>query len=285
MTPDQAQRALLQAARSFPSLPFAGRGDSSGLGHTFAIHPEFWVFAEITEQPSRDAVDPDNDFPGYSWEQRVPQPFGEWAAADTDTEGGLSGDNGSTSGVVNHPAFAIDGDESIAVGTIVVLVRGYQHGGGETDDDEGQEWLILGAGGGTGSLSLVRTSGRPWCLPGLPRIYPAAVRLNNAADLGYHAGDAVWLVQADDDPLDTRGAVTYAATLKHRDYTVETDAGPVTHDLYVTTGRISLADVECNPDGSLRRKFTGEFEGCQNDDSMAFEGEMVLFAGEGVKLE
>jgi hypothetical protein len=224
----------------------------------------------------------DADTVPHSWVQQRPRQDGTWEDDPNGINGNAPGTaDFATDGAMAGPLFSPDGG-GMEPDTVAYIRKGYV---GLVGGAVRQEWEVIGAAGGATRLSLVRTTGRPWCLPGLPRIYPAAFRLNNAADLGYHAGDAIWLVQADDDPLDTRGAVTYAATLKHRDYTVETDAGPVTHDLYVTTGRISLADVECNPDGTLTRTFTGEFEGCQNDDAMAFEGEMVLFAGEGAEFD
>jgi hypothetical protein len=282
MMPAHAQRLLLQAARSFPSLPFAGQGDSGALGTTFDFHPEFWVFAEITEQPSRDEEDEESDFPGYSWEQRIPQPDGEWAEPDPDTEGGLSGDNGSTTGEIRSPAFALDGDESIAAGTIVVLVRGYQHDGGETDEGKGQEWLILGPAGDSGRTARVHVTGRP-ILAGTIRLYPGFLDLDDTDGLGFHDGDdPIWIMQRDNATLDTRGDGYYEARRKPRRYTADNCGEPDERYVYVVTspGRNVVVD---GPAG-CQFKYSGRYEGEDTCDLFTVGGEVMLIGGEGMRI-
>jgi hypothetical protein len=146
------QGAASRASAGSPSLPYAGQGDdSTTLGQTLLPDPERWIFAKITEVPDEPT------WPGYSWIEQVPMPDGTFTDAP-DGEG-LIGDNGSTSGTATMPAFPLAAGATFAVDDLVVLLRGCQHGGTESDSP-GQEWLILSASGGGAGFEIVRIQGQ-----------------------------------------------------------------------------------------------------------------------------
>ncbi len=145
-----SDRATRSAARSFSSLPGAGSGSADVGGVSFDLDPEGWIFAKITEVPD------EPDWPGYSWMEQEKQLNGTWI--DPPANEPQTGDNGSSSGNADQPAFPLTAGSTFAVDDIVVLLRGYQQGDGETDS-HGQEWLILSTAGGAGP-KLVRIQGQ-----------------------------------------------------------------------------------------------------------------------------
>lgn len=200
----------------------------------------------------------------------------------------------------SNPAFDPNGDEAIAVGTVVGLVRGYLHtstqnasnrslavagdpGSGVLPDAEqniGQEWLILGAGGGTGSVR-VRVTGRPFVQDG-KRYYPAVLDLNDAAGVGYHDGpDPLWVVQRHGQYLDTRGLSTYTARRKLASFNVpDCDGNDDERPLYDTREHIVVVRVDFDP--VCQAYYDGVYEGKAVCDRLTIDGDLVTIDGDYV---